>query len=184
MKFQPPFPYRFNPWKHHRNWVRQHISLNSSPSEKDEIISIMRSINSNQVDMYTGELSPEEIIMSIDLELKQKQAYKKPDFIGWLNNAEFQLITLSDSSVWIVRLGLEDDRYIHFHPARNSSNAVRIHGNSWKTAVVIKLLYPDLTDLNLPLINEIRQSILELSPVKDLRGSSRLYKALELLEDN
>lgn len=179
MELDIPYPYRFNPWKHHKQWVCQQLV---NLKDKEQILDNVCCINSNQVDIYTGLFSPEEITANIDFELKRNKAFQKADFTSWLHQEEFRLISLKDNSVWVIREGLEDDRYIHFHPARNSPNCIRLHGNSWKTAVVIKLLYPNLSDLSLQLINEIRQSNLGLSPVKGLKGSSRIYKTLEILQ--
>jgi hypothetical protein len=84
--------------------------------------------------------------------------------------------------VWVVREGVEDERYIHFHPARNSPNAVRIHGNSWKTAIVAKLLGYNISTIALPTINDLRKTYLNLSPIKDIQGSQRVRVAFEMLQ--
>jgi len=183
MEFHLPFPYRFNPWKHHLQWVCYHIetALKSGEPLEEEIISSIKAINSNQVDIYRGTLSAQEIIQFMDIELHKSGVYAKADFTAWLDKNKFQLLTLKDMSIWVIREGLNDERYIHFHPARNSPNTARIHGNAWKTAIVAKLMETNPSEMNLFLINELRKTTLNLSPIKDLRGSERLQKAFDLL---
>ncbi|HEY4785339.1 MAG TPA: hypothetical protein VIH57_04795 [Bacteroidales bacterium] len=152
--------------------------------EKDlteEIIYNIRAINSNHVDIYTGNMPPEMIIANMSGKLLDLGISDKPEFVNWLMPQGFQLLTLDDSSVWVIREGVEDEWYIHFHPARNSVNAIRIQGNSWKTAITAKLSGYSASELSLQVINDIRKNTLEISPVKDLRKSHGLRKAFELL---
>jgi len=58
------------------------------------------------------------------------------------------------------------------------------HGNSWKTAVVMKIFYPHLDDMDNLAINEVRVKHLNLSPIKNLYDSQRLLKAMKLLRNN
>ena len=67
MEFQPPVPFQFNPWKHHRQWVCQQIEvlkeLNGAEIQ-ESILRYIASINSNHVDIYKGNFSPDEIQLS------------------------------------------------------------------------------------------------------------------------
>jgi hypothetical protein len=185
MEYIAPLPYRFNPWKHHRQWVCNHLEMARKVSANkltEEMLIYIKAINSNHVDVYTGDLSPELITQNVTNELNRLKVSGKMEFHNWLSKRSFHLLELCDSSVWVVRKGIDDERYIHFHPARNSPNAVRIHGNSWKTAIVARLLYHDTLKISLPIINEIRTTYLDLSPIKDLERNQRLHNAFELLE--
>jgi hypothetical protein len=179
-----PYPFRFNPWKHHLIFVFNHLQylINNPENEniKNEFIEIMKSINSNYVDIYTGNLSPEQIIQTIQKKLITMKVLKREDFSLWINKKEFQMLTIPDGSIWVLREGLEKEQFIHVHPAKNSPNSIRIHGNSWKTAVVTKIFNPYNNILNLQTINEIRKKHLVLSPIKNLNKSLRLLKALKL----
>ena len=183
-----PPPFRFNPWKHHLHWVQDclHHVLNNPGDFKlrNEIIENLNSINSNHVDIYTGHLTTEQLIKGISEELKKLEIGDRNGFSLWIGKWGFKLATLSDRSVWVLREGADDGLYIHVHPARNSPNIIRIHGNSWKTVVVTKIFYPHLVDMDILVINEVRVKHLNLSPIKNIYDSQRLLKAMKLLRNN
>jgi hypothetical protein len=149
---------------------------------RDGIIGNISSINSNYVDIYTGQLTLEQLIREIHDEFGKLKVRDKSEFLSWIGAYRFKLVTLSDGSVWVLREGADEELYIHIHPARNSTNIIRIHGNSWKTAVVTKISYPHLTDIENVALNEVRVKYLNLSPIKNLNDSQRLQKAMKLLE--
>lgn len=175
------FPVSFNPWKHHLNWVKSHISSRVSHGE-GEVLAYINAINSNQVDVYTGPLDVPQIIINIDAILKSLKIANKEQYTKWIGNLGFKELTLDDNSRWVLRIGVEQELFVHMHPARNSPNAIRIHGNSWKTALVVKLLHPYIQELDSTLINEIRKKHLNLPPVKDLASSQRISRVLTLLQ--
>ena len=78
--------------------------------------------------------------MKFNSQMETLKITAKKEFVRWLGKSDYKLINLDDESVWVIREGKQDKRYIHFHPARNSPNAIRIHGNSWKTAIVLNIL--------------------------------------------
>jgi hypothetical protein len=182
-----PAPFSYNPWKHHLSWLRFHLHQAIHNSGKldlmNEFIENIKSINSNYVDIYTGQLSPENLIHAIDEELKKLMINNRKKFSSWLGKHEYRIITLTDQSVWVLREGLDDELYIHIHPARNAPNIARIHGNSWKTILIIKAIYPTLTEPDKIIINEVRKSYLQLSPIKTINSSPRLMKAIGLLQN-
>lgn len=181
-----PYPFRFNPWKHHHQWILQHVDLLvNNPANKKlkaEIIANIKSINSNYVDIYTGIKTPEEITLDIYHQLGEQNALEKKAFSLWLEQKEFHLLTISDQSIWVLREGLEEERFIHIHPARNAPNIIRLHGNSWKTAVMVKTHGYSFNTMSVREINEIRINILGLSPLKNLEKSQRLISAFKLLQ--
>jgi len=168
-------PFRFNPWKHHLHWVQDclHHVINNHGDFKlrNEIIENLNSINSNYVDIYTGHLTTEQLIKGMCDELEKMEIKDRSGFSSWIGECGFKLVALSDSSVWVLREGADDELYIHIHPARNSPNIIRIHGNSWKTAVVTQILNPHLVDMDNVAINEVRVKHLNLSPIKNLYDS-------------
>lgn len=181
-----PPPFRFNPWKHHLHWVQDCLHrFAHNPGDlklRNGIIENIGSINSNYVDIYIGHLTAEQLIKGICDELKRLEIRDKTEFSTWIGDWGFKLVTLSDGSAWVLREGADDELYIHVHPARNAPNIIRIHGNSWKTAVVTKIFYPHLIDMDNVAINEVRVKHLNLSPIKNLNDSQRLQKAMKLLE--
>ena len=183
-----PPPFRFNPWKHHLYWVLEclnHVINNPGDLKlRNEIIENVNSINSNHLDIYTGLLTAEQLIKGIYDELKKMEIKDKSEFLSWIGEWGFKLVTLSDGSGWVLREGADDELYIHIHPARNSPNIIRIHGNSWKTVVVTKIFYPHLVDMDILVINEVRVKHLNLSPIKNINDSQRLLKAMKLLRNS
>src|SRR5665647_1788943 len=181
-------PFRFNPWKHHLHWVEEglHHVINNPGDLKlrNEIIENINSINSNHVDIYTGHLTTEQLNNGICDELMKLEIRDRDGFSSWIDKCGFELVTLLDSSVWVLREGADEEFYIHIHPARNSPNIIRIHGNSWKTVVVTKIFYPHLVDMDILVINEVRVKHLNLSPIKNLYDSQRLLKAMKLLRNS
>lgn len=184
-KFDIPEPFRFNLCKHHLHWIQDRLQqIINNPMDlglRDNVIENIKSINSNHLDIYTGDLTPEQLIQAFEDVIRKHKITSRSEFSSWIGKLEFQLVTLTDSSVWVLREGMEDELYIHIHPARNVPNALRIHGNSWKTAIVLKIFYPDLTDIDLIVVNEIRKRYLNLSPIKELDKSQRLMTAMKLI---
>jgi len=180
-----PAPFRFNPWKHHLRWVEIHLQQCIGNPEnsglRNEIFENINSINSNYIDIYTGEFTPDQLIQRMQEELKKFEIHDKGKFTIWISQYGYRSVTLSDGSVWILREGVDDETYIHIHPARNAVNMTRIHGNSWKTAIVARLYYPRVTENDLSMINEVRVKQLNLSPVKNIHACQRLLKAIRLV---
>lgn len=180
-----PFPFRFNPWKHHLHWVKtqlkniQEYSFDSPIMQ--ESVDLIRSINSNYVDVYTGILVCTQLMEEVNAIIKQAGIICSEDFLIWINESGFKTVTLSDDSRWILRKGTEEAFYLHLHPARNAPHIIRLHGNSWKTAIIMKLFYPHHETMDLPTINELRKTKLQLSPIKSLEHSQRLTEAMNLL---
>lgn len=141
----------------------------------------MRVIGTNLLDLYLGKLSVEEICAeSIDFFNKEK--ITGPDeFKKWLKASSYQKIELSDKSVWVVKEGINEIRYIHIHPAKNSPNTIRVRGATLKTVLALKTKEEELASeklLDLKKVNHIRKEYLQLSPVKSLergKGIARLW---------
>ncbi|MCL4481689.1 MAG: hypothetical protein M1445_03540 [Bacteroidetes bacterium] len=183
-----PPPYRFNPWKHHLHWVLDRLQYHQDNPEdltrQGETIENIKAINSNYLDIYAGSLTPEQLIRDIGDKLRESGISDRCSLSGWIGRKGFKLVTLPDRSGWVLREGTEEGFYIHFHPARNTPQVIRIHGNSWKSVVVARMFNPGMADANLSAINEVRVKYLDLSPIKNIFESQRLLKALELLQTN
>lgn len=183
-----PPPYRFNPWKHHLHWVLSRLKYHQDHPEdltrRKETIENIKVLNSNYLDIYTGVLTPEQLTRDIGEKLKESKINDKSSFSAWIGRNGFKLVTLSDHSGWVLREGTEEECYIHLHPARNTPQVIRIHGNSWKSVVVTRMFNPGMADTDLSAINEVREKHLNLSPLKNIDESQRLLKALKLLRNN
>jgi len=168
-----PFPVRFNPFKHHRNYILD-ILKSASPGE---IIGMLDSVCNNYIDIYTGTMTPKSIGNSVISILKSKQALDADDFNNWVATKNgYRQIILEDHSEWIVRKSDETERYIHLHPARTGPFTIRFKGSTLKTAYLMKTSTPEIPSLNK--VNNIRKQI-GLSPVKKLERSKGILNCYE-----
>ena len=77
------------------------------------------------------------------MKLRDKCVLKKEEFQKWVKEGNlYQTIALNDQSLWIVREGKEEGRYVHIHPAKKGENTIRFKGVTLKTAYQIKLKQP------------------------------------------
>jgi hypothetical protein len=164
-----PFPVRFNPIKHHRNYI---LGILESISP-EVIISLLDPICNNYVDIYTGAMTPEAIGDEVVSILKSNKAFQEVDFNRWVATKNgYRQIKLADQSEWIVRKGNETARYVHIHPARNCPFTIRFKGSTLKTAYLLKTSFTDSREIiSLEKVNRIRIKI-GLSPVKKLGSNS------------
>jgi hypothetical protein len=179
--------FSFNAYKHHLQFVREIIfphSENKSKQNFNTILSEIKQIGNNTMDLYSGSMSVESIfenLISIFNELRMKN---KNDYLSWLGRSGYKIIDLSDKSVWIARLGDNGDTFVHIHPARTGSHVIRITGSAWKTALATILFKNLIPEEHIELkarINYIRTHLLDLSLVKRVIPDSSLDLAFKLL---
>ena len=167
------FPVRFNPLKHHRNYILE-ILKSTSPGE---IIALLDAVCNNYIDIYTGTMTPKSIGNAVISILKSQQALQSGDFNQWVNTKSgYRKIVLEDLSEWIVRKGNEPERYIHVHPARTGTSTIRFKGSTLKTVYLLKTISPEIPSLNN--VNNIRKQI-GLSPVKKLERNKGILNCYE-----
>ena len=170
-----PIPVRFNPFKHHRNYI---IGILEGASAQ-LISSLLDPVGNNYIDIYTGEMTPEEIGNQLIGVLKSNQAFHEDDFTRWLGSPDgYRMIRLDDLSEWIVRKSAEAERYIHIHPARTGSSTIRFKGSTLKTVYFLRAnstLFREVPSLEM--VNRIRLEI-GLSPVKNLDRNKGILKCL------
>lgn len=157
-----PVPIRFNPLKHHRNYILDFLKVTSP----DSVIARMDSICNSYTDIYTGMLDPVSIGNSVVDILKSKGVLQSDDFFRWveLKNG-YRQIQLEDQSEWIVRKSTGCNRYIHLHPARNGRFSLRFKGSTLKTVCLLGVFYPDFQEnISSEMLNRVRTQ-LGLSPL-------------------
>ena len=174
-----PEPLLFNPLKHHLGYIKEYIRQ-FNRDDMTILKSYLQTIGDSQMDLYTGALSIAQISHQIlifinDSLLSSKRVYIK--FINELNG--YCMITISDGSKWILREGLNSERYIHFHPARYSPNTDRIKANTLKSLIAAHIIHKN--HVGLPEINQVRSEILQLAPLKQLSPDIGISKHLLLL---
>lgn len=160
-----PSPVKFNPFKHHRNFILSFLKRTSP----EMIIVMLDQVCNNYIDIYTGTMTPKAICTSVISILKSIQAIKADDFNHWVATKNgYRQITLEDRSEWIIRKSNETERYIHLHPARTGTFTLRFKGSTLKTVYLLKISEPEIPTLKK--VNNIRKQI-GLSPVKKLERS-------------
>ena len=114
--------------------------------------------------------------------LKREKVILRGKFIEWLNE-KYRLVSISDKSVWTLRLGESVERYVHIHPGRYSHHTRRVKALTLKTAILTlcceRLGEPKLSGKEL--INEVRKKYLNEPPLKSVSSEAGLGKLLELL---
>jgi hypothetical protein len=177
-----PHPILFNVWKHHADYVvcqlKQAKKLDLAYFAQE-----VKTIGNNQMDLYVGSLSPEEIGKEIVAILHKKQIQSQAAYQEWITQTQqqFRLITLEDQSVWTLLWSGGTERYIHIHPARHSPHTLRVRGTVLKT-VIMSCVYAALEDTQpgISLINQVRKEHLDLSPVQYLNPEEGIGKMLRI----
>ncbi len=182
-----PVPILFNCWKHHKNFIRGKISEYAKIGEEslDKLKEDILQIGKSQLDLYLGNLTPEEISNFTKNKLENKYLIEKEVYKNWISSSTklYRMISLPDKSKWTLRLGNDEIRYVHIHPGRHVINSIRIRALTLKTAIFFsffKQTHVSESD-DQELINNLRKTFLNVPPLKSLAKSKGLIKVIELL---
>lgn len=95
------------------------------------------------------------------------------------NFKDFRIITLSDSSQWMLKYHNDRANYVHLFPARMSTHSFRVKANTLKSAILYNIVigkdYISSRDLNRA------RALLGLSPVKDPAETEAITEMIEIL---
>jgi len=191
---QIPEPFLFNPLKHHLGFIREYVNNRTesdagrlsllqryNSDEIREIIKELKHLGTSVMDVYSGSLTVGEICKESEKHLKAKKLLGREQFSLWAGPGatDFRVITLSDSSQWMVKFHINETRYIHFFPARYSPHTFRVKSNTLKSALLYNILIGKdfITSDDL---NRVRP-LLGLSPVKDPADSEAVTEMIEIL---
>ncbi len=179
-------PLAFNCWKHHAGFIKKQIEFyRDEKISVEELQKTLLVIGESLMDLYVGELSAQKICGEIVSKLKSTgvlafKAYKK-----WLfeKGNEYKLVEISDNSVWALRLGKQEERYVHIHPGRYSPVTIRVKALTLKTAIAVLIIN---YEKNIPLIdtlkiNEVRKEILNSPPFKKVSSNSAVIRIINIL---
>lgn len=179
-------PLTLNCWKHHAGFIKNQIEFYGGKKiSVEELQRTLLIIGESQMDLYVGKLSPQKICYEIVSKLKSTgvlafEAYKK-----WLFHSgnEYKLIKISDKSVWTMRLGKQEKRYVHVHPGRYSPVTVRVKALTLKTAIAVLIIN---YKINIPLIdtlkiNEVRNEVLNSPPINKVSSNSAVVRVMNIL---
>ena len=179
-------PILFNCIKHHLHFAKQYTStVIHQPGGIQLFKDASQHIGSSLIDLYIGDLTPENITQIVISWLHRENVYSDDTYMKWLHHEgkRYRIITLEDGSNWTLLLGNHEDRYVHIHPSRYADQTVRIHANAYKSALAtyaLLQLNPQVGP-GLEVINKARRELLDLQPVKELSTSKGIGKALVLL---
>jgi hypothetical protein len=182
-----PGPVLFNPLKHHAGSIREFIRKFNAGKE-NETLSLyagLATIGRSQMDLYTGSIPATEIAGEITQYLESKGLIEENSFLSWLagSNPPYRTVALDDHSLWVLLPGKIPGRWVHVHPARYSPHTIRVRSATLKTAIAVLCFCTGSdNDCNDPgVINHVRTSLLDLSPVKEIspaRGTGRIIRLL------
>lgn len=182
-----PNPIAFNTWKHHLGYIvtniNQFIQNNENP---ENIKTFISGIGGTLLDIYTGALSENSIASEIVAILKAENSLSINNFKRWLNfpNCEYKSIILSDSSRWVLKLGIFPNRFVHIHPGRYSPYTIRCRPSNLKTAIMYKSVFGTNNVVTLERYNSIRK-IIGLSPQNrkfGMDGFLKTFRAISVKE--
>jgi len=184
MSYKIPVPITFNPYKHHFHFLIDETGKWQNMSW-DIVKTELLTIGNNLIDFYLGDLSIDQICKETIDYFSDKNIENRDKFIIWLNAANYKKIMLSDQSEWLIKEGVNPERYIHVHPAKYSAHTIRVRATTLKTVIALQTHYVKIhgdPKTNLNAVNNIRIKMLGLSPIKSLKPGTGILRLWELFE--
>jgi hypothetical protein len=182
--YQIPEPVLFNPLKHHLGFIREFIDVRADEETTDRMKAIARElkhIGTSVMDVYTGDLTIENICQEMKDFLGRKNLAEKETFRNWAGAdiTDFKVISLSDGSQWVIKYRESENRFVYIFPARSSPRTFRIKSNTLKSAILYIIhIGKDLVtedDLN------NARALAGLSPVKEVADTEAVAEMIEVL---
>ena len=179
-------PLTFNCWKHHAGFIKKQIEFYGGEKiSANELQKSLLVMGESQMDLYVGKLSPQKICDEIASKLNSTGVLAFREYKKWLleEGKEYKLTEISDSSVWTLRLGNQEERYVHIHPGRYSPFTLRVKALTLKTAIAVLIINYDknFTLLDTQQINEVRKKTLNSPPVKKVSSNSAVVRVMNIL---
>jgi hypothetical protein len=185
--FEVPDPVLLNTWKHHAGALRQRIRLSAATGQAglDDLAGQLVVLGTELMDLYTGRFAPAEIAERVLASLRAENRLPLATYRSWVTaGGGYKVLTFpEDASRWVLRMGEEDGRYVHVHPARWAPATLRVRANVLKSAVMV-LAHVGVhkgNPLDVALINRVRDQYLGLSPIKGLTGDQGLRGVIDTL---
>ena len=182
-----PKPVLFNTWKHHAAALRHRIGefVRGREAALQSLADELIVIGAKLMDLYTGSYSPAEVGRLVLEQLGRDGRLELEAFRDWVRaESGYRMLTLPDESAWVLRLGEEEDRYVHVHPGRWVPHTRRVRANVLKTAVMVLAVagVRGGEPMERTLVNRVRQEYLGLAPVgRHLDGEQGLGEVIDLL---
>jgi len=179
-----PEPILFNPLKHYLPFIKSFASSRTmsinDPGLK-ELTRETKHIGTCVMDIYIGELLQETIFSEIMDYLETNNIRTRENYREWAGTDfnDFRIITLSDTSRWMMKYYNSETRYVHIFPARTSPHSFRIKANTLKSAILYIIVigkdYISEDDLN------AARALTGLSPVKEVADAEAVTEMIEIL---
>ena len=178
-------PVLLNCWKHHADFIRSRVKeykADPAPNVSD-LRQRLLLIGESLMDLYLGKLTPEEITGSMISYFRKQKILNREDYRVWLTSGrkEYRNLIMKDESIWTLRLGVREERYIHIHPSRYSPHTIRVRSSSLKSAILYCILETQNDKNQLSFINKIRKEYLSLPPLKNLKPDSALFNLITII---
>jgi len=178
-------PIAFNPWKHHCGFVCNQIQQirGKNGVKLDQLLGY---IGGTLLDFYIGELPVNTIVNEVNKYFMDMGVTSVDNFKHWLGLPEttFKNIYISDGSHWVMRLGQNDEFYIHIHPGRYSPLTVRCRPTTLKVAIAYRYLFGFNEDsIEIVKVNRARK-LAGLPPVESLNSVFALLSFIPNLRVN
>ena len=181
-----PAPITFNPYKHHLEFLKERIN-NWKKSKWENIDQEILCIGNNIIDLYFGLLRVEEICKECLEYFQKEKITEKEDLLNWLKPLKHKKIQLSDKSLWLIKEGIDPERFIHIHPAKYSPFSIRVRSTTLKTVIMLQIhskpIGKEMKE-NLHFINQVRTNFLKLSPIKSLQPEKGISHLWEIFNTN
>jgi hypothetical protein len=177
-------PILFNPLKHHLDFIREFINLNTHYRTEADLTNVTRELKhlgSSVMDVYSGSLPVFNICIEIKELLEQKSCLKREFFTKWTGINNLRIISLSDGSQWTLKYHENENRYLHIFPARNSQHTFRIKANTLKSAILYNIT-SGKDYITADALNKVR-SLLGMSPIKDPVDTEAISEMIEILRN-
>lgn len=179
-----PEPIIFNPLKHHLSYIREYIGKRLRSENLYDIVNLVKElkcIGTSVMDVYKGSLKVQDICKESVHFLGSHDLKDRLGFADWVGMYyyNFKIITLSDTSLWMLKYNDDTSRYVHLFPARMSPHSFRVKANTLKSAIIYYIVigkdYITREDLN------SARALIGLSPVKSPEETEAIIEMIEIL---
>jgi hypothetical protein len=174
----------FNTLKHHFRYLKMRMDLWAAMGW-DKVYNELLELGENQFDIYTGNLTPDDITGYIQEQLEMSGITTSCELRNYLGKTTYRSLTLCDGSRWIIRESESGSGFVHLHPGRNQPLVIRIKALHLKTAVALFYEYhgclPAIQEFTTLQINMVRTTRLGLSPIKSIEESRGITDTLSFL---
>ena len=186
---EPAPPVLLNVHKHHVGFLRERIrqAVAAGPAGLPSLADELVVVGTRLMDLYHGPFSPREIGDKVMAVLRAAGRDTQSAFRDWVESAGgYRTVDFpEDTSRWVFRLGEEDGRFVHVHPARHSPFTVRVRATVLTTAV-LALAYAGIhggDPLSRRVVNCVRRDYLDLPPVgRDPSSAEGIGAVTDLLQ--